>query len=334
MTFFARAAGHAAINSDGTRVVQNGIETIVEAAASRKAILRIVPLAIVGLFLSFIDRTNIAVAGSDMSSALGLSPTTFGLASGLFFISYIILGIPSNLALQRFGARFWLALILILWGVVCMGTALVKGAGSLYVMRLLLGIGEAGFFPGVLFYLSQFIPAQKLPRAYSFFQLGIPLSLSLGSAMTSGLLTLNGTIELSGWQWVFIIEGGSAVLLGLVWFAVMARSPTTAAWLSPQEKEVLTAAIERDRSRNGNGDQNNSMTAILVLKNSQLWYYTAVFFFMQLGFLSVTYWLPQIIKLRFAANSVEFRLPVRHPMEYRFVVAAREFLVLRQIWTS
>lgn len=147
-----------------------------ESKVISKVLRYIIPISVLGLFVSFIDRTNISVAGPPMADDLGLTPTMFGLAAGLFFIGYVIFEIPSNLALKRFGAKVWIARIMVTWGAVCVATAWVTGAESLYIMRFLLGVAEAGFFPGILFYLGLFIPARHLTKAYSLFQIGIPFS--------------------------------------------------------------------------------------------------------------------------------------------------------------
>ncbi|MBT2412484.1 MFS transporter [Streptomyces sp. ISL-12] len=269
-----------------------------------KVIRHLVPLAVIGLFVSFVDRTNIAVAGPAMESALGLTPAVFGLASGLFFVGYVLFEVPSNLALRRYGAKMWIARIMVSWGVVCMLTALVQGVTSLYVTRLLLGIAEAGFYPGVLFYLSLFLPARRLTRAYSLFQIGIPVSLALGSVLTSALLTMDGLLGIADWQWVFIIEGALAVVIGVVSFVKMPSTPKAATWLSDEEKTALQTAIERDQNLDEADDAHGTQAVWAILRNRQVWYYSVVYMLMMLGFYSVTYWLPQVIELKMHAGTV------------------------------
>lgn len=276
-----------------------------ESKVISKVLRYIIPISVLGLFVSFIDRTNISVAGPPMADDLGLTPTMFGLAAGLFFIGYVIFEIPSNLALKRFGAKVWIARIMVTWGAVCVATAWVTGAESLYIMRFLLGVAEAGFFPGILFYLGLFIPARHLTKAYSLFQIGIPFSLAFGAVLTSWILTMDGTLGFSGWQWVFIIEGGMAVVLGVACFFVMSDSPAKAKWLDADEKAILKTAMERDQILTHVQDVHGLTAVRMVLKNPQVWYYSMVYTLMMIGFYSVTYWLPQIIKLKFGTSNVE-----------------------------
>ncbi|MEN3268600.1 MFS transporter [Pseudonocardia sp.] len=275
-----------------------------ESRVVSKVLRRIIPITVIGLFVSFIDRTNISVAGPAMDGDLGLTPTIFGLASGLFFVGYVLFEIPSNLALKRFGAKLWIPRIMITWGVICGLTALVQGASSLYVMRLLLGIAEAGFYPGILFYLGLFVPARQLTRAYSLYQIGIPVSLALGSVLTAALLTMDGILGVTGWQWVFIIQGGMAVVVGIICFAIMPSSPDKASWLDKREKSVLRAAMERDQDNSGDTADHGLAAVLTIMRNKQVWYYCLIYLLMMLGFYSVTYWLPQIIKLKLNTGTV------------------------------
>ncbi|SAL06021.1 major facilitator transporter [Caballeronia calidae] len=269
-----------------------------------KVLRRIMPLALLGIFVSYIDRTNLAVAGPSMEHALGLTPAMFGMASSLFFIGYVLFEIPSNLLLQRLGAKFWIARIMVTWGLICMAMSLVTGATSLYILRFLLGIGEAGFYPGILFYLGLFIPVRYLAKAYSIFQIGIPFSLALGSAMTAALLNMHGVLGVADWQWVMIIEGGMAVVIGIVTFFVMASTPAKARWLSERERTTLTAAIRRDRKQGD--DEAHGMQAVgSVIKTPAVWYYALFYMMCLIGFWTVTYWLPQIIKLRFSVSATQ-----------------------------
>lgn len=282
-----------------------GTRSAEDSALISKVLWKIIPLAIIGLFVSFVDRTNISVAGPDMERAIGLTPETFGLAAGLFFIGYLLFEIPSNLALKKFGAKVWISRIMITWGLVCVATALVHTPQSLYVMRLLLGIAESGFYPGILFYLGLFVPARELTKAYSLYQLGIPISLGAGSMLTAGILKLDGAWGVAGWQWVFVIEGGMAIVVGIVCYLLMASRPASANWLSASEAQRLSDLIRQDR-KDDDGNEDHGLAAIVaVLRNRQVWYYSAVYTFMMLGFYSVTYWLPQIIKHRFSVDNVQ-----------------------------
>jgi MFS family permease len=216
----------------------------------------------------------------------------------------VLFEIPSNLALRRVGAKLWIPRIMITWGIICALTALVQGATSLYAMRLLLGIAEAGFYPGILFYLGLFVPARQLTRAYSLYQVGIPVSLALGSVLSAVLLTMNGFLGITGWQWVFIIEGGLAVVIGIACVALMPSSPDKAPWLDPHEKTVLKAAMQRDQDVSADAQEHGLRAVMAILRNKPVWYYCLVYTLMMLGFYSVTYWLPQIIKLKMHTDNV------------------------------
>lgn len=275
-----------------------------EKAVVNKVIRAIIPLSVIGLFASFIDRTNIAIAGPEMAEPLGLTPTMFGLAAGLFFVGYVLFEIPSNFALKKFGARVWIARIMLTWGAVCVGMAFVQGATSLYIMRFLLGVAEAGFYPGILFYISLFVPKKDLTRAYSMFQLGIPISLAIGSVFTSSLLYMHNVFGLDGWQWVFIIEGGLTILLGILWFFASSDEPASAKFLTNSDKSTLTAILKRERGSSDKDDHSASAIGD-ILKSRRAWLFAFVYVFMMVGFYSVTYWAPQIIKLRMGLTNAE-----------------------------
>src|ERR1044071_3673462 len=187
-----------------------------EARTIRRVTLRIVPFLMVCYFISFLDRVNLGFAALEMVKDLHLSSTVFGFGGGIFFVSYFFFEVPSNLLLEKFGARRWIARIMITWGVLAGAMALVKGAQSLYLMRLLLGAAEAGFFPGVILYLTYWFPAEYRARIVATFMVAIPLSSFLRSPVSAGLLDLEGVLGLHGWQWLFMVEAVPAVVLGLM----------------------------------------------------------------------------------------------------------------------
>lgn len=265
----------------------------------------IIPIAILGLFVAFIDRTNLSVAGHSMSESLALSPTAFGLAAGLFYLGYILTEVPSNIALRRYGARRWIARIMISWGAVTVLTLFVNTAESLYLARFLLGIAEAGFYPGILFWMSFWLPSRSLTRAYSLFQLGIPISLALGSLFTAQLLRLDGIAGLHGWQWVFLIEGGAAVAMGFFTLKFMADKPEDAKWLSAEEKLVIANALEKEAVAEPESDRGHTHALREVFTSGAAWAYSVCYLFMMIGFWTVTYWLPQILQERLHVDSVE-----------------------------
>jgi ACS family tartrate transporter-like MFS transporter len=296
-----------AVDRDDTAL---NVEPAADASAEHQALfakvkLHIIPIAILGLFIAFIDRTNLSVAGHSMSESLMLSPAAFGLAAGLFYLGYILTEVPSNMAIRRFGARRWIARIMISWGVITVLTMFVNTAQSLYVARFLLGIAEAGFYPGILFWMSFWLPARSLTRAYSLFQLGIPISLALGSVVTAQLLRLDGVGGLLGWQWVFLIEGGAAVVMGLITLKVMANSPSEAKWLSAEEKTTLAEILEKDSAGSTQHEGGHGRALKEIFANKAAWFYSICYLFMMIGFWTVTYWLPQILQDRMKVDAVQ-----------------------------
>jgi len=196
---------------------------------------------------SFLDRINIGFAGAAMSRDLGLSAAAFGMANTVFYAVYIACGIPSNLMLERFGARRWIAILVVAWGVASTSTLFARDEASLYLLRMLVGITEAGFLPGMLLYIARWFPSQHRSRANALFMIAMPVTATLGSVVSGFLLELNGTFGLHGWQWLFLVEGLPCVVLGVVAWHRLDDSPQRARWLSDDEKRVLEALLARDR---------------------------------------------------------------------------------------
>jgi len=264
-----------------------------EAATIRRVTLRLVPFLMVCYFVSFVDRVNLGFAALQMVRDLRLSSTVFGLGGGIFFLSYFLFEVPSNLVLARVGARLWIARIMITWGVLAAAMALITGPQSLYAMRFLLGAAEAGFFPGVMLYLTYWFPPKYRARIIALFTVAIPVSGFLGSPISAALLGLDGWLGIRGWQWMFIIEGIPAVLLGLLCLMVLTDRPAQARWLPADEQEWLQQHLDGDgqvRSRRVEGSlwqvlwSRDVLILSLVLAGS-----TAVSSGLQL-------WQPQIIQ--------------------------------------
>ena len=220
-----------------------------EVRTMRQVALRIVPFLMVCYFVSFLDRVNVGFAALQMIKDLGLSKTVFGFGSGIFFVSYFVFEVPSNLLLQKFGARRWIARIMITWGLLAAGTAFISGAHSFYVMRLLLGTAEAGFFPGVILYLTYWFPSEYRARIVGLFTVAIPVSSFLGSPISAALLGVDGWLGLRGWQWMFIIEGFPAVLLGLACLLLLNDRPSDAKWLQTDQREWLLGRLQAEGGR-------------------------------------------------------------------------------------
>jgi MFS family permease len=220
-----------------------------EAATMRRVTVRIVPFLMVCYFVSFLDRVNLGFAALQMVRDLRLSPTVFGLGGGIFFVSYFLFEVPSNLLLEKVGARRWIARIMITWGVIAGAMALVVGPTSLYVTRFLLGAAEAGFFPGVILYLTYWFPSRYRAHVVGLFTVAIPLSSFLGSPLSAALLGTEGWLGLRGWQWMFVLEAAPAVVLGLICLIVLSDGPADAAWLPADEKQWLLGELGAEQRR-------------------------------------------------------------------------------------
>ena len=214
-----------------------------------KVLWRIVPFLLLCYIIAYLDRVNVGVAGLTMNKDLGLSPSEFGWSAGLFFFGYFLAEVPSNLALQAVGARKWIARILITWGLLSAGTAFVVGPVSFGVMRFLLGLGEAGFTPGVFLYFTYWFPARARGRATAAFLLGIPIANIIGAPLSSSLLALEGVAGLHGWQWLLILEGFPATILGFVCLFTLTDKPEQAKWLTPEERNWLAGVLAAERQQ-------------------------------------------------------------------------------------
>jgi len=224
-------------------------ERALEVRAMRRVAMRIVPFLMVCYFVSFLDRVNLGFAALEMVKDLHLSSTVFGVGGGIFFVSYFLFEVPSNLLLEKIGARRWIARIMITWGVLAGAMALVKGPQSLYLMRFLLGAAEAGFFPGVILYLTYWFPAEYRARVIGVFTVAIPFSSFLGSPISAALLGADGWFGLRGWQWMFVLEALPAVLLGVACLVVLSDRPANAPWLPDDERRWLLARLQHEGQR-------------------------------------------------------------------------------------
>ncbi len=218
----------------------------IEKATMRKVILRLVPFLMICYFFALLDRVNVGFAALEMNKDLGLTPAMFGFGASLFFVSYFLVEVPSNLALQKVGARRWIARIMISWGLVTACMAFVVGPYSLYTMRFILGAAEAGFFPGAILYLTYWLPSQYRARILATFTVSIPLATFIGSPLSVTLLELNGALGLRGWQWLFLLEGLPTILLGIVCLFVLTDRPAQATWLAPEQRDWLVGRLDAE----------------------------------------------------------------------------------------
>jgi ACS family tartrate transporter-like MFS transporter len=212
----------------------------------RKASLRLLPLIGIGYGIAYMDRVNISFAALQMNRDLHFSASVYGFGAGLFFLSYAACEVPSNLLLVRFGARRWLARIMLTWGIISIGMLFVKTPHQFYAMRFLLGVAEAGFFPGVIYYLSRWFPLAQRSRAVSRFYISMPLSSAVMGAIAGALLNLGGQGGLAGWQWLFLLEGLPAIVLGIVFLLCLPDGPEKAKWLAEEERAWLRATLAKD----------------------------------------------------------------------------------------
>src|SRR5256885_11805405 len=220
----------------------------IETETMRRITWRILPFFMLCYFIAYVDRVNAGFAALQMNKDLGLTQAAFGLGGGLFYIAYILFEVPSNLAMQRVGARVWIARIMVTWGLVGILSAFAVGPITFYLGRFLLGAAEAGFFPGVILFLTYWFPAAYRARIVAVFMVAIPLSSFLGSPISGALLAMDGVLGLRGWQWLFIVEAVPAVLLGLVSFFGLPNKPTDAKWLGPDARDWLDARVASERS--------------------------------------------------------------------------------------
>jgi ACS family tartrate transporter-like MFS transporter len=220
----------------------------IETRTMGKVAWRLVPFLMLCYFIAYLDRVNIGFAGASMIKDLGLSASIFGGASGIFFIAYFFFEVPSNLALDRFGARIWIARIMLTWGLVAGAQAFVTGGYSLYFVRLLLGVAEAGFFPGIIFFLTLWFPSAYRARIIGLFMFAIPISTVIGAPISGLILGLDGFEGLHGWQWMFLIEAVPALLMSLVVLYYLTDRPRHATWLTPEESRWLQDRLDAERA--------------------------------------------------------------------------------------
>ncbi|WP_297839593.1 MFS transporter [Pseudomonas sp.] len=254
----------------------------------------VLPLFILMFMINYIDRVNISFVRSHLETDLGIGAAAYGLGAGLFFLTYSLFEIPSNMLMQRFGARAWLTRIMATWGVVVVLMAFVQNETQFYIARILLGAAEAGFFPGVLYYFTQWLPAKERGKAIALFLSGSALSSIISGPLTGLILKVEG-FSLHGWQWLFIIEGVVSVIVsGFVWFWLVSR-PSEAKWLNCAEKAALIGSIEQEQSQREAG-QGGHVSAWKLLRDPQIGLFCFIYFCIQLTIYAALFWLPGVIR--------------------------------------
>ncbi|MBX8541932.1 MFS transporter [Pseudomonas cichorii] len=259
----------------------------------RRVMLRILPFIFLCYVISYLDRTNVGFAAISMNKDLGLTATMFGWAAGLFFFGYFIFEIPSNLLMQRFGARVWIARIMITWGLISMATAFATGPISFSILRFLLGVAEAGFTPGVYLYFTYWFPGKWRAKAIAAFLLGIPTANIIGSPLSGWLMEMHGIMGLKNWQFLLVAEALPAVLLGIACLFVLVDTPTKARWMNDREKNWLSNRLNQEQQAIGSSHGNTLRSA---LTNPKVFTLAAINFCCIVGSVGIGLWMPQIIK--------------------------------------
>jgi ACS family tartrate transporter-like MFS transporter len=261
------------------------------AVTLRKVTWRLIPFLFVLYVIAWLDRVNVGFAGLQMNTDLGFSSTVFGFGSGIFFLGYCLFEIPSNIILERVGARLWISRIMVTWGLISAGLMFVRTPAAFYLLRFLLGVAEAGFFPGVIYYLSLWYPTAHRARAIAAFMTAVPVTGLIGGPLSGALLELNGLYGLAGWQWLFLLEGLPAVILGTSVLFYLKDRPEAAHWLTPTERDWLLETLAAERKACG-----VRANIRVALTDPTVWKLGIIFLLVAAGFYGYSFWAPLIVK--------------------------------------
>jgi ACS family tartrate transporter-like MFS transporter len=268
--------------------------TAIEVELNHKVSRRIIPLMIALYLVSFLDRVNVGFAALTMNRDLGFSASVFGWGAGIFFFGYFLFEVPSNIILEKVGARIWICRIMLTWGIVSSAMALVQGIASFYALRFLLGVAEAGFLPGMILYLTYWFPSAQRARYIALFMAAVPLASVVGAPVSGWILAIDGGLGLQGWQWLFILEGLPACVLGLVVLAFLPDGPATAKFLTPEERVIIADLLARDRAVNPYDRHHSRLLPALL--DARVLLLSLVYFGIVIGLYGIGIWLPQIVK--------------------------------------
>jgi len=267
-------------------------------ALYRKVDLHLLPYLFLLYVVAYLDRVNVSFAAPSLSHELGFSSSVFGLGAGMFFAGYVLCEVPSNLILRRVGARLWIARIMVTWGITACAMALVHAPWSFHVLRFLLGVAEAGFLPGIIYYLTLWYPAPRRARAVALFMAATPVAGIVGGPVSGLLLEMHGALGLSGWRWLFLLEGVPAVLLGFSVLRYLADGPAHAPWLDPAEREVLAAELAAEHAAGdaAEGAPHGLWTVLVTLaRDSRIWLLSLGYFALCVGMYGLVMWMPTLI---------------------------------------
>ncbi|HZG60199.1 MAG TPA: MFS transporter [Anoxybacillus sp.] len=259
----------------------------------RKVTLRIIPYIFILYIISFLDRVNIGYAALDMNKDLGLTASTMGLISGIFFFGYLLFEVPSNIFMHRVGASKWIARIMVSWGIVVIATAWAQNEIHLYILRFLLGVAEAGFFPGIILYITYWFRAKEQARAFALFTTALAASNIIGAPVSTWIMDHIQWIGMQGWRWMFVLEGIPAVIFGIITYFYLTDRPNDAKWLSHEEKDWLNAELQKERESKLGVEQHSIKQ---VLKNPRVLHLSLIYFTLVTGLYGIGFWLPTIIK--------------------------------------
>ena len=271
----------------------NSINLSVESSVIKKTMLRILPFLFICYVVAYLDRVNIGFAALEMNADLALSAEIFGLLSGIFFLGYVVFEIPSNMIMSKVGARFWIARIMITWGIIEILTGFVQNSTHLYIARFLLGIAEAGFFPGIILYFTYWFRGKERGRASAFLLLALPVGTIIGAPLSTWIMDTITWGGLAGWRWMFILEGIPAVALGVITLFFLSNRPKDAKWLSDEEKNWLEQELDRERQQSL---KVNKVSKLAMVKDFNVWKLALVYFANVSAMFGISFWLPTIIK--------------------------------------
>ncbi|MCC7177433.1 MAG: MFS transporter [Acidobacteria bacterium] len=272
--------------------------------AAAKVRRRLVPFLFLCYIFAYLDRINVGFAALQMNTALGFSAAVYGFGAGIFFVSYTAFEIPSNIILAKVGARRWIARIMISWGLISAAMLFVRDAPTFYALRFLLGAAEAGFFPGIIYYLTRWVPARERARTVATFMTAVVTAGIVGGPVSGALLTLDGLGGLAGWQWMFLLEGLPAAAMGLVVLRVLKETPDEAPWLTSGEREALASALAAEAS----GQEERAHGVGDALRHPWLWVLALVYFVVPVALYAFGFFLPQLLQAAFAGTPFQIGL--------------------------